>query len=390
MTEIVIASAARTPVGAFNGAFASLSAHALGTVAIKAAMERAGIEGAEVDEVILGQILAAGAGQNPARQASVNAGIPVEHTAFGINQLCGSGLRAVALAAQQIATGDARIVVAGGQESMTQAPHAQQLRAGQKMGDLSLMDTMLRDGLMDAFHGYHMGNTAENVARAFQITRDEQDQFAFNSQRKAGEAMAAGRFADEITPVTVKGRKGDIVVSADEYPKPDTTLEILGKLRPAFAKDGSVTAGNASGINDGAAAVVVMTAAEAAKRGIAPLARIVSWATAGVDPSIMGTGPIPASRKALAKAGWKIDDLDLIEANEAFAAQAIAVNKDLGWDTSKVNVNGGAIALGHPIGASGARVLTTLLFEMQKRGAKKGLVTLCIGGGMGVAMCLER
>ncbi len=390
MTEIVIASAARTPVGAFNGAFASLPAHALGTVAIKAAMERARIEGAEVDEVILGQILAAGAGQNPARQASVNAGIPVEHTAFGINQLCGSGLRAVALAAQQIATGDARIVVAGGQESMTQAPHAQQLRAGQKMGDLSLMDTMLRDGLMDAFHGYHMGNTAENVARAFQITRDEQDQFAYNSQRKAGEAMAAGRFADEITSVTVKGRKGDVVVSADEYPKPDTTLEILGKLRPAFAKDGSVTAGNASGINDGAAAVVVMTAAEAAKRGITPLARIVSWATAGVDPSIMGTGPIPASRKALAKAGWKIDDLDLIEANEAFAAQAIAVNKDLGWDTSKVNVNGGAIALGHPIGASGARVLTTLLFEMQKRGAKKALATLCIGGGMGVAMCLER
>ena len=390
MTEIVIASAARTPVGAFNGAFASLSAHALGTVAIKAAMERARIEGAEVDEVILGQILAAGAGQNPARQASVNAGIPVEHTAFGINQLCGSGLRAVALAAQQIATGDARIVVAGGQESMTQAPHAQQLRTGQKMGDLSLMDTMLRDGLMDAFHGYHMGNTAENVARAFQITRDEQDQFAFNSQRKAGEAMAAGRFADEITPVTVKGRKGDVVVSADEYPKPETTMEILGKLRPAFAKDGSVTAGNASGINDGAAAVVVMSAAEAAKRGITPLARIVSWATAGVDPSIMGTGPIPASRKALAKAGWKIDDLDLIEANEAFAAQAIAVNKDLGWDTSKVNVNGGAIAIGHPIGASGARVLTTLLFEMQKRGAKKALATLCIGGGMGVAMCLER
>ena len=390
MTEIVIASAARTPVGAFNGAFASLPAHALGTVAIKAAMERARIEGAEVDEVILGQILAAGAGQNPARQASVNAGIPVEHTAFGINQLCGSGLRAVALAAQQIATGDARIVVAGGQESMTQAPHAQQLRAGQKMGDLSLMDTMLRDGLMDAFHGYHMGNTAENVARAFQITRDEQDQFAFNSQRKAGEAMAAGRFADEITSVTVKGRKGDVVVSADEYPKPETTMEILGKLRPAFAKDGSVTAGNASGINDGAAAVVVMSAAEAAKRGITPLARIVSWATAGVDPSIMGTGPIPASRKALAKAGWKIDDLDLIEANEAFAAQAIAVNKDLGWDTSKVNVNGGAIAIGHPIGASGARVLTTLLFEMQKRGAKKALATLCIGGGMGVAMCLER
>jgi len=390
MTEIVIAAAARTPVGAFNGAFASLPAHALGTAAITAAMQRAGIEGAEVDEVILGQILAAGAGQNPARQASVNAGIPVEHTAFGINQLCGSGLRAVALAAQQIATGDARIVIAGGQESMTQAPHAQQLRAGQKMGDLALVDTMLRDGLMDAFHGYHMGNTAENVARAFQITRDEQDQFAFNSQRKAGEAMAAGRFAGEITPVTVKGRKGDVVVSSDEYPKPDTTMEILGKLRPAFAKDGSVTAGNASGINDGAAAVVVMTAAEAAKRGITPLARIVSWATAGVDPSIMGTGPIPASRKALAKAGWKIDDLDLIEANEAFAAQAIAVNKDLGWDTSKVNVNGGAIAIGHPIGASGARVLTTLLFEMQKRNAKRALATLCIGGGMGVAMCLER
>ena len=390
MTEIVIASAARTPVGAFNGAFASLPAHALGTVAIKAALERAKVEGAEVDEVILGQILAAGAGQNPARQASVNAGIPVEHTAFGINQLCGSGLRAVALAAQQIATGDARIVVAGGQESMTQAPHAQQLRAGQKMGDLALVDTMLRDGLMDAFHGYHMGNTAENVAQKFQITREQQDEFAFHSQRKAGEAMKAGRFADEIAPVTVKGRKGDVVVSSDEYPKPETTLEILAKLRAAFAKDGTVTAGNASGINDGAAAVVVMTAAEAAKRGITPLARIVSWATAGVDPSIMGTGPIPASRKALAKAGWKIDDLDLIEANEAFAAQAIAVNKDLGWDTSKVNVNGGAIALGHPIGASGARVLNTLLFEMQRRNAKKGLATLCIGGGMGVAMCVER
>jgi len=390
MTEIVIAAAARTPVGSFNGAFASMSAHALGTIAIKAAMERAKVEGAEVDEVILGQILAAGAGQNPARQASVNAGIPVEHTAFGINQLCGSGLRAVALAAQQIATGDARIVVAGGQESMTQAPHAQQLRAGQKMGDLALVDTMLRDGLMDAFHGYHMGNTAENVAQKFQITREQQDEFAFNSQRKAGEAMKAGRFADEIAPVTVKGRKGDTVIAADEYPKPDTSMEILAKLRPAFAKDGSVTAGNASGINDGAAAVVVMTAAEAAKRGLTPLARIVSWATAGVDPSIMGTGPIPASRKALKKAGWSIDDLDLIEANEAFAAQAIAVNKDLGWDTAKVNVNGGAIALGHPIGASGARVLTTLLFEMQKRGAKKALATLCIGGGMGVAMCIER
>ncbi|CAH0215195.1 acetyl-CoA C-acetyltransferase [Roseomonas sp. CECT 9278] len=390
MTDIVIASAARTPVGAFNGAFASMSAHALGTIAIKAALERAGIEGGDVDEVILGQILSAGAGQNPARQASVNAGIPVEHTAFGINQLCGSGLRAVALAAQQIATGDARIVVAGGQESMTQAPHAQQLRAGQKMGDLALIDTMLRDGLMDAFHGYHMGNTAENVAQKFQITRDEQDEFAFHSQRKAGEAMKAGRFSDEIAPVTVKGRKGDVVVSSDEYPKPETTREILAKLRAAFHKEGTVTAGNASGINDGAAALVVMSADEAARRGITPMARIVSWATAGVDPSIMGTGPIPASRKALAKAGWKHDELDLIEANEAFAAQALAVNKDLGWDTSKVNVNGGAIALGHPIGASGARVLTTLLFEMQKRGAKKGLATLCIGGGMGVAMCVER
>ena len=390
MSDIVIASAARTPVGSFNGAFASLSAHALGTIAIKAALERAGIEGGDVDEVILGQILAAGSGQNPARQASVNAGIPVEHTAFSINQLCGSGLRAVALAAQQIASGDARIMVAGGQESMTQAPHAQQLRSGQKMGDLQLVDTMLRDGLMDAFHGYHMGNTAENVAQKFQITREQQDEFAFNSQRKAGEAMKAGRFNDEIVAVTIKGRKGDVVVSADEYPKPETTMEVLQKLRAAFAKDGSVTAGNASGINDGAAALVVMSGAEAARRGITPLARIASWATAGVDPSIMGTGPIPASRKALAKAGWTIDDLDLIEANEAFAAQALAVNKDLGWDTSKVNVNGGAIALGHPIGASGARVLTTLLFEMQKRGSKKGLATLCIGGGMGVAMCVER
>jgi acetyl-CoA C-acetyltransferase len=390
MTEIVIASAARTPVGAFNGAFAAVPAHVLGTAAIKAALERAKIDGGDVDEVIMGQILSAGSGQNPARQASVNAGIPVEHTAFGINQLCGSGLRAVALAAQQIASGDARIMVAGGQESMTQAPHAQQLRAGQKMGDLALIDTMLRDGLMDAFHGYHMGNTAENVAQKFQITRAEQDEFAFNSQRKAGEAMKAGRFKDEIIPVTIKGRKGDVVVSDDEYPKPETTMEVLAKLRAAFSKDGTVTAGNASGINDGAAALVVMSAEEAAKRGITPLARIVSWATAGVDPSIMGTGPIPASRKALAKAGWKHEDLDLIEANEAFAAQALAVNKDLGWDTSKVNVNGGAIALGHPIGASGARVLTTLLFEMQKRDAKKGLATLCIGGGMGVAMCLER
>ena len=390
MTEIVIASAARTPVGSFSGAFSSLPAHALGQVAIQAALARAGVKPEEVDEVILGQILTAGAGQNPARQAAMAAGIPAERTAFGINQLCGSGLRAVALAAQQIATGDAAIVVAGGQESMTQSPHCANLRAGQKMGSLEFIDTMLKDGLWDAFHGYHMGNTAENVAQKFQLTREEQDRFAAESQRKAGEAMKAGRFRDEIAPVTVKGRKGDVVVENDEYPKPETTMEILAKLRPAFAKDGTVTAGNASGINDGAAAAVVMSAAEAAKRGIAPLARIVSWATAGVDPAIMGTGPIPASRKALKKAGWSLDSLDLIEANEAFAAQACAVNKDLGWDPAKVNVNGGAIALGHPIGASGARVLTTLLFEMQRRGAKRGLATLCIGGGMGVAMCVER
>ncbi len=390
MQDIVIASAARTPVGAFNGAFAGLPAHELGRVAIEAALARAGVAGAEVDEVILGQILAAGEGQNPARQASVKAGIPVERTAFGINQLCGSGLRAVALAAQQIATGDAAIVVAGGQESMSQAPHCANLRAGPKMGDLAFIDTMIKDGLWDAFHGYHMGNTAENVAQKYQLTRQEQDEFAYNSQRKAGEAMKAGRFRDEIAPVTVKTRKGELVVSDDEHPKPETTLEVLAKLRAAFAKEGTVTAGNASGINDGAAAVVVMTGAEAARRGLTPMARIASWATAGVDPSIMGTGPIPASRKALAKAGWKVEDLDLIEANEAFAAQACAVNKELGLDPSKVNVNGGAIAIGHPIGASGARVLTTLLFEMQKRGAKRGLATLCIGGGMGVAMCVER
>jgi acetyl-CoA C-acetyltransferase len=390
MTDIVIASAARTPVGSFNGAFANVPAHELGRIAITAALSRAGVDAADVDEVILGQILTAGTGQNPARQAAVNAGIPVEKTAFGINQLCGSGLRAVALAAQQISSGDAKIVVAGGQESMSQAPHAQNLRNGQKMGPLEFVDTMLKDGLWDAFHGYHMGNTAENVAQKYQLTRGEQDEFAANSQRKAGEAMKAGRFRDEITPVTVKGRKGDTIVSDDEYPKPETTLEVLAKLRPAFSKDGTVTAGNASGINDGAAALVVMSADEAKRRGIKPLARIVSWATAGVDPSIMGTGPIPASRKALEKAGWTVGDLDLIEANEAFAAQACAVNKDLGWDTSKVNVNGGAIALGHPIGASGARVLTTLLYEMQRRDAKKGLATLCIGGGMGVAMCLER
>jgi acetyl-CoA C-acetyltransferase len=389
MDDIVIASAARTPVGSFNGAFSTLPAHQLGAIAIKAALERAGVSADEVDEVILGQILTAAAGQNPARQAAVLAGIPVERTAFGINQLCGSGLRSVALAAQQIATGDASIVLAGGQESMTQAPHAAQLRAGQKMGDLAMIDTMIKDGLWDAFHGYHMGSTAENVAQKFQITREQQDEFAAASQRKAGEAMKAGRFRDEIVPVTVKGRKGDTVVENDEYPKPETTLEILQKLRPAFSKEGSVTAGNASGINDGAAAILVMRGADAVKRGVTPLARIVSWATAGVDPSIMGTGPIPASRKALQKAGWSVDDLDLIEANEAFAAQACAVNKDLGWDPAKVNVNGGAIALGHPIGASGARVLTTLLFQMKRQGAKKGLATLCIGGGMGVAMCVE-
>jgi len=390
MTDIVIASAARTPVGSFNGAFASLPAHTLGTIAIQAALSRAGVKPEEVDEVILGQILTAGAGQNPARQAAVAAGIPVERTAFGINQLCGSGLRAVALAAQQIATGDAAIMVAGGQESMTQAPHCANLRAGQKMGSLEMVDTMLRDGLMDAFNGYHMGNTAENVAQKYQLTREEQDRFAADSQRKAGEAMKAGRFKDEIAPVTVKGRKGDVVIENDEYPKPETTFEVLQKLRPAFNKEGTVTAGNASGINDGAAAVVVMSAAEASKRGITPMARIVSWATAGVDPSIMGTGPIPASRKALKKAGWDIASVDLIEANEAFAAQACAVNKDLGWDPAKVNVNGGAIAIGHPVGASGARVLNTLLFEMARRGAKRGLATLCIGGGMGVALCVER
>ena len=389
MTDIVIASAARTPVGSFNGAFASLPAHELGVVAIREALSRARVAAEEVDEVILGQILIAGTGQNPARQAAVKAGIPVEKTAFGVNQLCGSGLRTVALAAQQIIAGDARIVLAGGQESMTQAPHCAQLRAGVKMGTADFLDTMLKDGLWDAFHGYHMGNTAENVAQRWQLTRAEQDEFAYNSQRKAGEAQKAGRFKDEIAPVTVKTRKGEVVVDADEYPRPDTTLDVLGKLRPAFSKDGTVTAGNASGINDGAAALLVMSAAEAARRGITPLAVIRSWATAGVDPAVMGTGPIPSSRRALEKAGWKVDDLDLVEANEAFAAQAIAVNKDLGWDPAKVNVNGGAIALGHPIGASGARVLTTLLYEMQRRKAKKGLATLCIGGGMGIAMCLE-
>jgi acetyl-CoA C-acetyltransferase len=390
MPEIVIASAVRTPVGAFNGGLSSVPASYLGAVAMKGAMQRAGVEAAEVDEAILGQILAAGAGQNPARQAAVEAGLPVEKTAYQVNQLCGSGLRTVALGMQAIKLGDADIVLAGGQESMSQAPHCAHLRNGQKLGDLNFVDTMLRDGLWDAFHGYHMGVTAENVAEKWQITREEQDAFAAASQRKAGAAMAAGRFKDEIVPVTIKTRKGDVVVDTDEHPRPETTAEILAGLRPAFAKDGTVTAGNASGINDGAAALVLMTADEAARRGIAPMARIVSWATAGVDPAIMGSGPIPASRKALEKAGWTTDTLDLIEANEAFAAQACAVNKDLGWDTDKVNVNGGAIALGHPVGASGARVLTTLLHEMARRDANKGLATLCIGGGMGIAMCVER
>ena len=376
MTEIVIASAARTPIGTFNGAFASVPAHYLGEVAIRAALERSGVEPAEVSEVVMGQILTAGQGQNPARQASVNAGIPVEVPAWGVNQLCGSGLRAVALGFQAIREGDSAIVVAGGQESMTQAPHAAYLRAGQKMGDLQFADTMIKDGLWDAFHGYHMGTTAENVAEKYQITRDQQDAFAVRSQNKAEAAIKSGRFQDEIVPVTIKGRKGDTVVDTDEFPRFGTTLDALAKLRPAFSKDGSVTAGNASGINDGAAALVLMSADEANRRGIEPLARIVSWAHAGVDPSIMGTGPIPASRKALERAGWSADDLDLIEANEAFAAQACAVNKDLGWDTDRVNVNGGAIALGHPIGASGARVLVTLLHEMIRRDAKKGLATL--------------
>ena len=388
--DIVIVSAARTPVGVFNGVFANLPAHELGKVAIKAALERAGVEGAQVSETILGQILSAGQGQNPARQASIAAGIPVESPAWGVNQLCGSGLRTVALGYQAILNGDSEVVVAGGQESMSMAPHCAHLRNGVKMGNFEMVDTMIKDGLWDAFNGYHMGNTAENVAQKYQITRAQQDEFAVASQNKAEAAQKGGRFKDEIAPVTVKSRKGDVVVDTDEYPRHGTTLDAVGKLRPAFAKDGTVTAGNASGINDGAAAVVLMKASEAAKRGKTPLARIVSWAHAGVDPAIMGTGPIPASRAALMRAGWKIEDLDLIEANEAFAAQACAVNKDLGWDTGKVNVNGGAIALGHPIGASGARVLVTLLHEMQRRNAKKGLATLCIGGGMGIAMCVER
>jgi acetyl-CoA C-acetyltransferase len=389
-TTIVIASAARTPVGSFNGALASLPAHELGKIAIKAALDRAGLQPGDVNEVILGQVLTAGQGQNPARQASIAAGIPVDSPAWGVNQVCGSGLRAVALGMQQILTGASNVVVAGGQESMSQSQHAAYLRSGVKMGSLDLVDTMIKDGLWDAFNGYHMGITAENVARQWQITREDQDKFAVASQNKAEAAKKAGKFKDEITPVTIKGKKGDTIVDHDEYIREGATLDSVAKLRPAFDKAGTVTAGNASGINDGAAAVVLLTLAEAKKRGIEPLARIVSWAHAGVDPSIMGTGPIPASKKALEKAGWTPKDLDLVEANEAFAAQACAVNKGLGWDTDKVNVNGGAIAVGHPIGASGARILTTLLYELKRRNAKRGLATLCIGGGMGIAMCVER
>jgi acetyl-CoA C-acetyltransferase len=387
--SIVVASAARTPVGSFNGSFANTAAHELGAVAIKGALDRAGVDPKEVDEVILGQILSAGEGQNPARQASMAAGCPQETTAWGLNQLCGSGLRTIAIGMQQIATGDAKIIVAGGQESMSMAPHCAHLRSGTKMGDMKMIDTMIKDGLTDAFYGYHMGNTAENVARKWQLTREEQDNFAVGSQNKAEAAQKAGKFKDEIVPVTLKTRKGDVVVENDEYIKHGVTLDGISKLRAVFDKEGTVTAANASGINDGAAAVVLMTEDEASRRGITPLVRVVSWATAGVDPQIMGTGPIPASRKALEKAGWKVDDLDLIEANEAFAAQACAVNKDLGWNTDIVNVNGGAIAIGHPVGASGARIFNTLVFEMKRRGAKKGLATLCIGGGMGVAMCVE-
>ena len=389
MTDVVIVSAARTPVGSFNGALSGVPAHDLGKVAIQAAIERAGITAADVQEVILGQVLQAGAGQGPARQAAVHAGIPVESPAWSLNQLCGSGLRAIALGAQQIADGSAEIVIAGGQESMSQSPHAQNLRSGQKMGELAFVDTMLKDGLWDAFHGYHMGQTAENIASRWQITREEQDKFAVASQNKAEAAQKAGKFKDEIAPVTIKGRKGDTVVDQDEYIRHGATLESVSGLRPAFTKDGSVTAANASGINDGAAAVVLMSADEAKKRGLKPLARIASWANAGVDPEIMGTGPIPASRKALEKAGWSVADLDLVESNEAFAAQSICVVRDLGLDPEKVNVNGGAIAIGHPIGASGARILTTLVHEMKRSGAKKGLATLCVGGGMGVALCVE-
>ena len=390
MSDVVIVSAARTPVGSFNGALAALPAHELGKIAIQAAIERAGITAADVEEVIMGQVLQAGAGQGPARQASINAGIPQESPAWSLNQLCGSGLRAVALGAQQIADGSAGIVIAGGQESMSQSPHASQLRTGTKMGDTTFVDTMIKDGLLDAFHGYHIGQTAENIASRWQITRGEQDAFAVASQNKAEAAQKAGKFVGEIAPVTIKGRKGDTIVDQDEYIRHGATLDSVSGLRPAFNKEGSVTAANASGLNDGAAALVLMSAEEAKKRGLKPLARIASWASAGVDPEIMGTGPIPASRKALEKAGWSVGDLDLIESNEAFAAQSICVVRDLGLDPAKVNVNGGAIAIGHPIGASGARILTTLLHEMKRSGAKKGLATLCVGGGMGVAMCVEQ
>jgi acetyl-CoA C-acetyltransferase len=389
MSDIVIVSAARTPVGSFNGALSSLPAHELGKIAIQAAVARAGISVADVDEVIMGQVLQAGAGQGPARQAAINAGIPVESPAWSVNQLCGSGLRAVALAAQQIAAGDASIVVAGGQESMSQSPHAAQLRNGQKMGDLGFVDTMIKDGLIDAFHGYHMGQTAENIANRWQITRADQDQFAVTSQNRAEAAQKAGKFDEEIAPVTIKGRKGDTIVDKDEYIRHGATLDSVSGLKPAFTKEGSVTAANASGLNDGAAALVMMSAAEAQKRGLKPLARIASWAHAGVEPEVMGTGPIPAMKKALEKAGWSVGDLDLIESNEAFAAQSLSVVRELGLDPAKTNVNGGAIAIGHPIGASGARILTTLLHEMKRSGARKGAATLCVGGGMGVAMCVE-
>ncbi|MBB6010950.1 acetyl-CoA C-acetyltransferase [Aquamicrobium sp. NLF2-7] len=387
--SIVIVSAARTPVGSFSGSFANMPAHELGAIVIRELLARAGVDAAEVDEVILGQVLTAAQGQNPARQASMLAGIPKETSAWGMNQVCGSGLRSVALGMQQIATGDARVVIAGGQESMSLSPHAQHLRNGVKMGDYKMIDTMIKDGLWDAFNGYHMGITAENVAREFQISRDEQDQFALASQNKAEAAQKAGKFKDEIVSVTVKGRKGDTIVEDDEYIRHGATIEAMQKLKPAFDKEGTVTAANASGINDGAAGVLLMSEEEAQRRGLTPIARIASWATAGVDPAVMGTGPIPASRKALEKAGWSVGDLDLVEANEAFAAQACAVNKSLGWNPEIVNVNGGAIAIGHPIGASGARILNTLVYEMKRRNAKKGLATLCIGGGMGVAMCLE-
>ncbi|KQM30134.1 acetyl-CoA C-acetyltransferase [Sphingomonas sp. Leaf10] len=390
MSDVVIVAAKRTPVGSFLGAFATVPAHELGRQAIAAALDQAGVAPEDVSEVILGQVLTAGQGQNPARQASMAAGVPKEVPAWGINQVCGSGLRAVALAAQAIQTGDATIVVAGGQESMSLSAHAVQMRAGTKMGDGTMVDTMIKDGLTDVFNGYHMGITAENLAEQYQVTRGEQDEFAVRSQNRAEAARGEGRFAEEIAPVTIKGRKGDTVVDQDEYIRAGATIDGVSGLRPAFKKDGSVTAANASGLNDGAAALVVMSAAEAAKRGLEPLATIKSWATAGVDPSIMGIGPVPASRRALEKAGWSVDDLDLVEANEAFAAQALAVGKDMGWSADKVNVNGGAIAIGHPIGASGARVLTTLLYEMKRRDAKKGLATLCIGGGMGIAMCVER